>query len=388
MAQTAIDFSQDFATWIAGDGANINEFNIDVSGSGDPDPWTWANLVNSYIVAAYGVHRGTACSFKGRAANSSGAIADISVAEGQFVGRRSNVLGSFALALADLPSGGARTLLGRAANSSGARADIAGAGTATVPQIMMDDGSALAFASFASVRATASVLYEVNFSTLANNTLVDGAETIDGLSYVAANMAELGTAAVQNATGIRMIAATSNGGASTMTSASQTAAHIYVPLSQLAGYDPTGDYIVEVYMPSLVLEASGESVFIGIWGVATSPYAGSTARMRKATIVNNAGTRILRATVNATDASSDLAIPTHNVLAFRVGPSGIGQVYSGVWSSGWPTLTAGPTHATLAAGADPMNTGDVRLFLGLGTANDASPTTAVTFERMRIRRVA
>jgi hypothetical protein len=236
-------------------------------------------------------------------------------------------------------------------------------------------------------RVLRDVLYEVNYSTLANNTLVDGAETIDGLGYVAANMAELGTAAVQNATGIRMICATSNGGATAFDSTSQVAPYIYVPLSQIAGYDPTADYIIEMYIPSLVLETNGDNIFLGLWGLAGAPYAASVARARLAKIHNSAGTRVLRSIVNTSATDGDVAIPTHNVLAIRVTPQGLGQVYSGVWSGNWPTLVAGPMLPTAAAAASPLNTGDVRIVIGMGVANDASPTTAATIERLRIRRL-
>lgn len=232
-------------------------------------------------------------------------------------------------------------------------------------------------------------LYEVNFSTLANNTLVDGAETIDGLAYVAANMGELGTAAVQNGTGIRFVAATSNGGATTMTSVSQLIPYIYVPLSQISGYNPMHEYIIEIYCSARILEANGEYVALGLWGVAGSPFAGSDARMRAAKLVRNAGDTadVMRVTMNATDDTGDVAIDTHDVIAIRVGPSGLGQAYSGAWAAGWPTsYTAHSTFATLAAADSPLNTGDVRIFMGLGCANDASPTTSVTIERMRIRR--
>jgi hypothetical protein len=372
MTQTVIDFSQDYATWVTGDGANLNEFTIDLSGSGDPDPWTWANLVNSYIAASYDLsHRGTACSFKARSANSTGVIANVSVAEGEFVKRQSNVLGSFAFTIADIP---------------------VGTGTATAPQILSDLGAAdPTWTAFSEVRAAANVLYEVDFSTLANNTFADGAESIDGLAYVAANMAELGTAAVQLGTGIRMVAATSNGGAITMTSASQLIPYIYVPLSQIAGYDPTAEYIIEIYLSSRTLEANGEYVALGLWGVAASPFASSDARMRAAKLVRNAGDTadVMRVTLNATDDTGDVDISTHNVMAIRVRGEGVGQAYSGIWSAGWPTsYTAHSIFQSAPAADSPMNTGDVRIFMGLGCANDASPTTSVTIERMRIRRVS
>lgn len=233
-------------------------------------------------------------------------------------------------------------------------------------------------------------LYEVNYSTLANNTLVDGAETIDGLAYVAANMAELGTAAVQNGTGIRMIAATSNGGAVTMTSASQLIPYIYVPLSQITGYDPTATYIIEIYLSARILEANGEYVALGLWGVAAAPFASSDARMRAAKLVRNAGDTadVMRVTLNATDDTGDVDISTHNVMAIKVDGTGIGQAFSGTWAAGWPTsYTPHSIFQTAAAADSPLNSSDMRIFMGLGCANDASPTTSVTIERMRIRRV-
>jgi hypothetical protein len=396
MALTVIDFSQSYATWVAGDGADLAGADM-AAGTTSPRPWTWANLVESYILAAYPFHRGAALSVWARASNTEGALTNVAAATTGHVFRRSGTAlafgtleaGAFAtgpgiVTFAMMDNAAARTVAGRSANSSGVRADIAGAGTAAVPQVLSDNGTTLAFRSQAEVNT----LYEVNYSTLANNTLADGAEVIDGLNYVAANMAELGTAAVQNGTGIRMIVATSNGTASAFDSTSQPAAHIYVPLSQISGYDPTADYLIEVYMPSLVLETNGENVFLGLWGVAGAPFAASVARARLVKIHNSAGTRVLRSVLNATATDGDVAIPTHNVMAIKVSPQGLGQVYSGVWSAGWPTTyTAGPMFPTAAAAASPLNTGDMRLVLGIGTANDASPTTAVTFERLRIRKV-
>lgn len=397
MPLTAIDFSQDLATWLAGDGA---DFDVDVEDDTvSPDPPQWANLARSFVQAQYPFQRAAGLSLKGRAANTTGAIADITAGTTGHVCRRSGTTLGFGTLEAGafttgpgivtpgmLDNGGARSVLGRSANSSGARADISGSGTSSAPQVLTDDGTTASFTAFNTVRAAANVLYEVNFSSLGANTLTDGTEVIDGLNWTWANTAEMGTAAVQNGTGIRLVTATSNGGASGFDTTSQTAVYGYLPLSQLSSYDPSAEYTIEIYMPSLVLETNGETVFLAVWGVAASPYSTSVVRMRVAKIANSAGTRVLRATAQSTPSDSDIAIPTHNVLAIKVGPYGLGQVYSGVWSSGWPTLVAGPTFSTALAAQSPMNTSDIRIALGLGTANDASPTTAVTIERMRIRR--
>lgn len=77
MSQTVIDWSQAFATWIAGDGLPLANYSI-TGATTNPSPGTWANLVASYIAADYDLtHRGVARSLKGRSANSVGVIADI-----------------------------------------------------------------------------------------------------------------------------------------------------------------------------------------------------------------------------------------------------------------------------------------------------------------------
>lgn len=401
MSQTVIDGSQDWATWSAGDGLYLGDFSI-VGGVNDPPEHEWGMLANSMFAYLYPHTRGAGLSVKGRAANTTGVIADIVAANDGEVMRRSGTaigfgtvatagLANDAVSDAKLRNSGARSVIGRAANSSGDPADISGSGTAAAPQVLTDDGSTCAFTSYSSVRLAASVLYEVNFSSLGNNTLTDGAETIDGLGWVWANTGEMGTCAVQNGTGIRMVVATSNGGAVTMTSASQLIAYGYVPLSQIAGWDPTAEYVIEIYCSARVLEANGEYVALGLWGVANSPFSGSAARMRAAKLVRNAGDTadVMRNTLNTTDDTGDVAIDSHNVIAIRVSAAGIGQVYSGIWSAGWPTsYTAHSIFPSGPVASSPMNTGDVRIFVGLGTANDASPSTSVTIERMRIRRVA
>lgn len=203
MAQTVIDWSQSYATWVAGDGVALSTFTI-AQGTTSPHAWDWANLVASYIAADYDLtHRGAALSVKGRASNSTGVIADIAAANDGEVLRRSGTSigfgtvatagiandavtfakmqnittdrllgrdtagsgdveeielstglefsGSSRLRVAtagigdaQLRNSGARSVIGRAANSSGAPADISGAGADT---ILTDDGSTLAFRS-------------------------------------------------------------------------------------------------------------------------------------------------------------------------------------------------------------------------------------------------
>ena len=238
----------------------------------------------------------------------------------------------------------------------------------------------------------ATVLFDEDWTLLSTQAFADGSgagNTINGRTTTVANAAEMQTFGKVSGTGVRMLTAISNGGASGFDTSSQTAAYFYFPLSQIAGFDPAqGEYIYEVYMPNLVLETNGETVFIGLWGAAAAPWTTSVLRMRLAKIANVAGVRNLRSVAQATPLDGDTAIPTHDVLAIRWNASGFTQVYSGVWGGSWATTTlvAGPMTTTAIAGQSPFNSGDVRIVHGLGTTNDATPTTAVTFGRARLRK--
>ena len=273
----------------------------------------------------------------------------------------------------------ARSIVGRAANSSGNAADIAGAGAGTLAH---DNGTTIAFRSLIEVET----IYDIDFSTLADNTIVDGAEVIDSLTWTAVNAAELGTFAIQNGTGLRMVAATGNGGATTMTSTSQLIPYIWLPLSSIPNYDPRRDLIVEIYCSSLVHEASGEGVVVGLHGPTASPTGGSVSRMRWAGLVNDgANDRALRVTLTTTATTTDDNREADDVVGFKLNHVGLGSAWSGVYSSGFPrAVSVGPAFGTASATENPFNSNGVRLFIGLICANDASPTTAATVRRLRI----
>jgi hypothetical protein len=295
-----------------------------------------------------------------------------------------NLIDSFVLAVYPMMRGTARSVLGRAANTAGAVAHISGGGASTGHHVLSDNGTTVAFRSF----ADASTIYEVDFSSLANNTLTDGAETIDGITWTVANAAEAGTFDISNGNGLRIIAATSNGGASTMNSTTQAAAYLYTTLGSIPGYDPAYSYVVEIYCSTLVHEASGEGVQLFLWDVANSPNTSSGAKFRSAEIVNNGGTRIVRTTITTTSVNGTENRAGHNVIQIRINGLGTGPVNTGTWAGSWPVCTTGLVWQTATAAAlDSYSHNNMRLGIALLSANDASPTTAVTVQRMRVRRV-
>lgn len=262
--------------------------------------------------------------------------------------------------------------------------DISGAANTPAP---VGWGEAARAAIQALITRASGVYYDVDLSTLANNTLTDGTEVIDSLNWTAANMASLGTAAVQNGTGLRFSAGTSLGAASTFTTSSQVAPHIYLPLSSIPNYDPRFGLIVEAYVPTRTLESNGEGVFIGLFGPASSPHTTSAARVRWVGKFNNSGTEVVRTTTTATAQNSTDSRSTHDVIGFRLTETGLGSAWSGVYASGFPrAVSAAIPFVSLAGVLDPFNSDGVRLVIGCAVANDASPTTTVVIRRLRIRR--
>lgn len=401
MAQTTIDFSIDWAAFSAAAGADLANFAI-VSGSNTPAQHTWGMLANSYVAATYDFHRGAALSTWVRASNTAGALTNVTAGTDGHVLRRSGTTlgygtlraGAFAtgpgiVTFAMMDDGSARSVPGRAANSSGVRADIAGTGTAAIPQVLSDNGTTVAFRSVSSLVDTAKVIYEVDYSSLANNTFADGVEVIDGINWTVANSVELATFDISNGNGLRAINAISNGGAATMLSSSQTAPYLYTELQNIPGFSPEYDHIFEIYCSTIVQEQDTDGVLIGLWGVAADPSSSSVARMRAGGIVNGAAAsvRVLQSVSQATTANSSEERLTANVLSVRINGTGTGHIMSGVWSGTWPSLDCGLNLVTTAPLVDPFNHGSVRLFIAFPVANDATPTTAHTVQRMRIRRV-
>lgn len=280
----------------------------------------------------------------------------------------------------------ARSIVGRAANSTGDAADIAGNGTSSAPSVPVDNGTTLAFRQLTTVDVS-DVIYDVDFSTLADNTFADGNETIDGNVWVADHSALLGVFDIENGAGMRLNVGAGLGSNSTFTSSAQSTPYIYLPVESIPHYDPRRDLIVEAYLSTITAENSGEGFFMGVWGPTAVPSSTSAARVRWTGLFNSSGSRVLRSTSQTTAVSTDDTRSTHNIVGFRLTPNGIGHTWSGVYSSGFPRLIVpGTTFPTLTADDDPMSAAGCRFFLSCATVNDASPTSTHVLRRLVFRR--
>lgn len=132
------------------------------------------------------------------------------------------------------------------------------------------------------------IVYDLDFTAQATNTLSDGAEVIDGLSWTAANIAARTTLAeITNGQGLRMTHVT---GSTSQLASADTAPRISIALSNLIpSYNPLRRYFFLVqYSWAVTPDAAGERFSLGIVGAAASPWPSTALRFAGATASYNA----------------------------------------------------------------------------------------------------
>ena len=235
-------------------------------------------------------------------------------------------------------------------------------------------------------------IYEVDFTTLANNTFANGAEVIDGLNWTAGSVA-VGTRTIfdiLNGTGLRWTAPTS--AATDFTTSAQSAAHIYIDLSAFTMWRPETELIIEIQYTA-TLENGNDGFLFGLWGQANTPVGGGTSTIRMDMVgrVNSGGTQTLRSLHNATQGTAITDVNaggTTDVAMGRFKNNGTFEQFFGTYSGGFPEASyqAAAMQTTVQIAANPMMCQNTRLTLAFRCASDASPTSAVTLTRMRLRR--
>lgn len=235
------------------------------------------------------------------------------------------------------------------------------------------------------------VIYEVDFTALANNTFANGTETIDGLNWTCASTSNTSRTIfdIQNGTGLRWTAPTSS--ATAFDTASQTAAHIYIDLSAFTLWRPEEDLIVEVQYTG-TFENGNDGFYFGLWGQANSPVSIGTAsaiRMECANRANSGGNQTIRTLHNATlNSTNVIDVSAHDCAMARFTNDGPFSTFYGTYSGGFPTAAynVGIAQLTQQSVVNSMMCRNTRLVLAFRSVSDASPTSAVTITRMRLRR--
>jgi hypothetical protein len=221
------------------------------------------------------------------------------------------------------------------------------------------------------------VLYDVDFSSLANNTLADGAEVIDGDSWTVANAAAATTFAIENGTGLHFDATTTS---TIYTTATRTASHLRIAIGTLIpAYDPLRVYVIEGYFPTLTIGAASNRVLM-----AFDYDAGGTDRLAGGGPRGSGPTTSIQQDANIT---AGFANGGHDTYAIRISPDGLMSL-SGTYAAGFPVYTtvgSSTSHATPTNGPNPL---DPSAFLVIAfVTGEAGGAMDVVLERLRVRRV-
>lgn len=233
------------------------------------------------------------------------------------------------------------------------------------------------------------VVYEVDFSSLANNTFANGTEVIDGLSWTIGNVAASQLFDISNGNGLRFRAA--NLTTANFTSAAQTASYAYIDLAQLIGseYDAQAKYIFEIYVSSRTIAAAESSrLYMALWHP-TTLHAGGTAQLRGMSLSTNSTDTIAGTHVEATtNAITAMVMNANDVFGLTVEAMGQPTMYAGVWAAGWPAyLNAEICATTNTSTGGSLQRGDVRFVFSFNHGSAAAAVTAYTIQRLRVRRV-
>ena len=215
------------------------------------------------------------------------------------------------------------------------------------------------------------VLYEVAFSSLANNTFTNGTEVVDGRNWTIANAGNATTFEQLNGSGIHWDMSANNNAFST---AGQTAPYMIATWADILGtdFDPFGTFTLWWRIGSASLATNNNSIRFFVTTASTFSTLGHANRVRPAGTLGYAfggaggsGTSVLTAG----------AYNTADVVVLRVSPNLV-TAFVGTWSGGWPAasslmLVGGNTpgigaNATATSHGDPLarfgaaaTTGDV-----------------------------
>jgi len=235
-----------------------------------------------------------------------------------------------------------------------------------------------------SISAVNRVLYDVDFSAQPTLALTNGTRTVDGRGWTVSNATLAGTFAITNGTGFQWVHGTSTGSYE-MTAGTQTSPVFEIAAGTLIpGWDPRGTYAFEFYFTTSVLESSARWQF-HVRSAAGTP-TGSSSRLIGVGRRNLAGV-MQNMIMNGSTTQATVNAGTENCMSIVIDPWGRAMQSIGTYASGFPMLESigilQYTIATLGA----YCRADMLVGFSFASTNDATPTDALTVNRMRVLRV-
>lgn len=232
-----------------------------------------------------------------------------------------------------------------------------------------------------------SVLYELDFTTQANNTLT-GTESIDSRNWIVSQEANSTLFRIANGTGLEWDASTTNTAWSNTTT---TGTRIQVTWGQLLGtsFDPMGEYAIDIRMGAYTIGVANNAFWAGMISSGTT-----NSNMAGLRIHNAGGTQGV--SFMAPTGTTQLAT-TPDVLSIRVSQFRV-DGYIGTWAAGWPAADS-MLYIGSGAPSPPGSGGAVSYLANGGTSGLASSfvmaystgetggTGAAVVRQLRVRRV-
>jgi hypothetical protein len=256
------------------------------------------------------------------------------------------------------------------------------------------DVDAAVDATDATVEGLASeIVYDVDFTALPNNTITDGSEVIDGLTWTASNIASRTTlAAVVNGSGIRI---THVNGSSSALAGADTAPRLAIPLATLIpGYHPFHRYLFLVeFSWAVTPDAAGERFSIGLYGAAASPWPSCSLRYIGASANYGASAAAVVIEAERDNTISNGQSPTSPVFGFSLdGPTTISTwkaaaLPSTIGATLLPIVNNRATNATAAGDFNTFSHPTANLFVMALGATGTAAVHSVLIESLRIFRI-
>lgn len=228
---------------------------------------------------------------------------------------------------------------------------------------------------------------DIVFSDDDGLTIVDGNNTIAGLTWTGANIASRTNTAEIDNTGLVLEHVN---GSSSQIAGADTAPRVTIPLSSLIpNYNPTRRYLfVVLYSWAVAPDAAGERFSFGSYGDASSPWPSSGLRFVGATAHYNSTAGDVTHEGERTNTIGNSQAPEQPVLVFGLDGPIASTVYQ---ASGLPTSLAELLPISAQRAQDLTNAGNYNVInhpdnlflLGLGATGTAA-VHAVVVERLRV----
>lgn len=227
--------------------------------------------------------------------------------------------------------------------------------------------------------------YEVDFTSLANLTLVNGSNTIDGKNWTGANAANAATFAIQNGTGIVIAANTAN---TNYFNSDRSTPMIVCPLSTFIPSYSVQGHIVRVMARVLLTncDANFEAAKVGL--------EDSTTPLSQNFFLNKGfiGSNNFESLSSVSSATTQIAISSTNftddVIGFIFEAPNKYELWSGAYSGGFPksfnTFRASESMAMSLPLMRLIN--QPRLLLAHQTANGTGAFT-LTYTHLRVEYI-